>query len=84
MHISLHILYFSTPSVSGRTFSEADAFIGYQSDTSAEVVFQATEMLRGWKLHSSFLPDHALGGLQPDEIKKASEESGTWKQAVCL
>ena len=67
--------------ISGRKFSEADAFIGYQTDTSAEVVFQATEELRGLKVHSSSLPLHALGGIQPKEI---SEGSSMWKVAVSV
>lgn len=67
--------------ISGRKFSEADAFIGYQTDTSAEVVFQATEELRRLKVNSSSLPLHTLGGIQPTEI---AEESSMWKVAVSV
>ena len=48
-------------------FNEQDSFVGYQNDTSASVVFQATEQLR-----------EEQGG----EVNEEMEESEEWQERV--
>ena len=54
--------YIYTPS-----FTEQDSFVGYQNDTPASVVFQATEQLR-----------EEQGG----EVNEEMEETDEWKDQV--
>ena len=62
-----------------KKFREGHAFIGYQKDTPAAVVFQASKQLkRGVKQKS----DHDI----VKDIANSSEKEGSevWKQAVRL
>ena len=74
-------------------FKEKDAFVGYQKDTPAAVVFQASNQLRqyirerDYVAHSSYLWveawERGLFGVAPlDELKNMQEDSEQWKQAV--
>ncbi len=69
------------------SFKECDAFIGYQKDTPAAVVFQATnrfKSLRDGTTDFSRSADYLgiLGGIGPDELVQETEDSELWKQAV--
>ena len=64
----------------GRKFTEGDAFIGYQKDTSAAVVFQATHQLEReaplvWERTE---PVSVLGPRAEEE----EEASHVWKENV--
>ena len=71
-------------------FSPGHAFIGFQTDTPAAVIFQSTTFLRrlrdqggvdtiGWKtVHSA----GALQDVSPDELATLQEDSEQWKDAV--
>ncbi len=71
---------------SEKGFKETDAFIGYQKDTPAAVVFQATnhlESLRKGTMNASRACAYHrildMGGIKPAH---AEEGSGLWKAAV--
>ena len=71
-------------------FSSENAFVGFQMDTPAAIIFQATNFLRkqkqrnlhsdkGWEIiHSA----NALHGATPEEFLEMHEDSREWKQAV--
>ena len=63
-------------------FTEGDAFIGYQEDTAAAVVFQATHQLRG---EGSAVSSREWGRMEHASVPgpKADEEekhSDVWKE----
>ena len=64
----------------GRKFIEGDAFIGYQKDTPAAVVFQATHQLEreGLAVWERTEPVSVLG-LRAEEEEEASH---VWKENV--
>ena len=70
-------------------FKEEDAFVGYQKDTAAAVVFQASNQLQQylsgtctsylWEVAS----DKGLLNMPPrDELMFAGEDSELWRKAV--
>ncbi len=63
-------------------FKESDAFIGYQEDSAAAVVFQATSLLE--KHHTSRKVETAFQSdlLAQVNIDTLSEDLEAWKQAV--
>ncbi len=74
---------------SGKGFKETDAFIGYQKDTPAAVVFQATnhlESLQQGTMNASragaYLHILNMGGIRPEVLAHAEEGSELWKVAV--
>ena len=75
------------------SFKEKDAFVGYQKDTPAAVVFQASNQLhqyvreREYVAHSSYLWVEAwerglLEVASIDELECMEGDSEQWKQAV--
>ena len=64
----------------GRKFTEGDAFIGYQKDTPAAVVFQATHQLgrEGLAVWERTEPVSVLGPRAEEE----EEASHVWKENV--
>ena len=75
----VYILYGNThnPLTSrGRKFTAGDAFIGYQKDTPAAVVFQATQAFPAEWEHVS------VPGLKADEEEAIEEDSHVWKEKV--
>ena len=64
----------------GRKFTEGDAFIGYQKDTPAAVVFQATHQLEreGLAVWEKTEPVGVLGPRAEEE----EEASHVWKENV--
>ena len=72
LHDNQHILLTSR----GRKFTEGDAFIGYQKDTPAAVVFQATQATPGRMEHIS------VPGTKADEEEEEVEDSHIWKEDV--
>ena len=79
-----HIKYGRDHSGKGN-FEEGHAFIGYQRDTPAAVVFQASKQLNKlgkgllWK---SFTVSDILGDVRPEELRNEDEGSNMWKDAV--
>ena len=71
---------------SGRgNFKEGHAFIGYQKDTPAAVVFQASKQLKKFKkgLSMSTLTESGiLGEISPEELLNEVKGSDMWKEAV--
>ena len=69
----------------GNHFSEAHAFIGYQKDTPAAVVFQATNLLNRLRQNPS-LDSKAEQLLRADIISKdfadMSKDSPQWSDTV--
>ena len=70
------------PSTSrGQKFIEGDAFIGYQKDTPAAVVFQATHQLRE---RSPAIPSGEWGRMEQDSVPglkaEKEEHSDMWKE----
>lgn len=66
-------------------FKEGHAFIGYQKDTPAAVVFQASKLLKKFRkgLSMSMLTESSiLGNIPPGEIRNEDKGSDTWKDAV--
>ena len=67
----------------GQKFTEGDAFIGYQRDTPAAVVFQATHQLRERRpaipsIESERMEQGSVPGLKVEE----EELSDMWKENV--
>ena len=62
----------------GRKFTEGDAFIGYQKDTPAAVVFQATRQLEREGL-AAWERTEPVSLLGPREVKEASQ---VWEESV--
>ena len=60
------------------------AFIGYQKDTPAAVVFQATKKLKQKELGSAHWWKSAayLGQIPPARLMEEKEGSELWKEAV--
>ena len=72
-------------------FKESDAFVGYQKDVAAAVVFQASNQLSKWlrggasgrrQLWESALERGLLGDHPLDQLAEEKEGSETWKNAV--
>ena len=67
----------------GKRFARGDAFIGYQKDTPAAVVFQASNFLRRMKEDDAIIEskrqllDRAGITMDEDDINEQ------WKAAVC-
>ena len=73
----------------GNQFKEAHAFIGYQNDTPAAVIFQATNMLkrlvdRPGEQECYRLQRAGILGDDLDYLSVVNEESPQWTQAVGL
>ena len=80
------------------SFKEKDAFVGYQKDVAAAVVFQASSQLRKmcgrWHEEDEYTSKHQLwetarergllGGCSLDELANEEEGSECWKEAVRL
>ena len=79
-------------------FKEKDAFVGYQKDVAAAVIFQASNQLRKTcdrltqpveyftdrnHLWQSAWENGLLGKGSLQEVAHQKEESDTWKEAVC-
>ena len=71
-------------------FNPANAFIGFQTDTPAAIVFQTTHFMRqlrkegaansnGWENVRSA---NALGEVSPEGLVELEEDSEQWKYAV--
>ena len=75
-------------------FKENDAFVGFQKDTPASVVFQATNMLRSAHTALERGEDVRMGQwadlwewsqCDPDELRKEENgEDSAWKNAVSV
>ena len=65
----------------GRKFTEANAFIGYQNDTPAAVVFQATRQLEGEGLAVSHQRSERTESVS-DLAEEGVEHSQVWKESV--
>ena len=66
-------------------FEEGHAFIGYQKDTPAAVVFQASKQLKKYRngLSMSRLSESGiLGDIPTKELVKEAKDSDMWKDAV--
>ncbi len=70
---------------SAKKFKESNAFIGYQEDTAAAVVFQATSQLEksltSSKLQRAFRSD-LLADIDVSQVAEEEKGSETWKGAV--
>ena len=78
-----------------RRFKEKDAFLGYQKDVAAAVVFQASSQLRktcdrlrepvtgSHHLWESAWKQRLLGNGPLEEVACQREGSDPWKRAVC-
>ena len=68
---------------------ESHAFIGYQKDTPAAVVFQASRQLKRlrkgqqWRI-SSLHENRILGDVNPEELMCENKGSNVWKIAVSI
>ena len=70
-------------------FTKGDAFVGFQKDTPASVIFQATHLLRSAcalaREHPGALKNHAADILKWSDLSTehcCTEEEESWKQAV--
>ena len=74
--------YISSCSVN--KFREAHAFIGYQNDTPAAVIFQATKLLRRLMDRSGRWECHHLqkAGVLNVDLNDLEEKSPLWSQVV--
>lgn len=67
-------------------FTKGDAFVGFQKDTPASVIFQATHLLRSAcalaREGSGALKKHITSILKWSAEHSYTEEEETWKQAV--
>ena len=70
------------------SFSEAHAFIGYQKDTPAAVVFQATKVLRRFQHNHQMASkvEHLLvrAGIITHDLADLSENSRQWNDSVSI
>ena len=71
------------------SFKHESAFIGYQNDTPAAVVFQATNQLKSKGEEAGYFKSwclieqaRVLGDLQLDGLMEEEENSELWKQTV--
>ena len=69
---------------SGRKFTEGEAFIGYQNDTPAAVVFQATRQLEQEGLAVSSPQGRKKKRPVKDLAVKVKEDLQVWKENVSL
>lgn len=71
-------------------FCPEHAFVGFQTDTPAAVIFQSTNFLRklreqgganvtGWEMVQNA---GALSGISPEELAALGEDSEQWRDAV--
>ena len=67
----------------GRKFTEGEAFIGYQNDTPAAVVFQATRQLERESPTVSLQRKKPVNDLEPRAVEE-EEDLQSWKQSVSL
>ena len=86
---------FVTRDCSFCVFRESDAFVGYQKDVAAAVVFQASSQLgktckrirreaTSWpQLWEQSWEDCLLGDCSLDQLAQEQEGSDIWKKAVC-
>ena len=70
-------------------FKEGHAFIGYQEDTPAAVVFQASRQLKGLKKGpyrrlESLQESSVLGDIPLEEVIAEHKGSDRWKLAVSI
>ena len=70
------------PSIRGWKFTEADAFIGYQNDTPAAVVFQATHQLEGGGLAVFPQRRERTESVINDLAEEGVQDSQVWKENV--
>ena len=63
----------------GQKFTEGDAFIGYQKDTPAAVVFQATQAT---PVEWGRMEHVSVPGTKADEEEEEVEDSHIWKEDV--
>ena len=69
----------------GQRLAEGDAFIGYQKDTPAAVVFQATNQLKREGLAASiqdWASTESVGVLGPTAEEEEKKDSHIWKENV--
>ncbi len=69
----------------GSHFSEAHAFIGYQKDTPAAVVFQATNLLKRLQKNPSLgskVEQLQRAGIISENFAGLSEDSPQWPDSV--
>ncbi len=69
----------------GNRFSEAHAFIGYQKDTPAAVVFQATNLLRRLRQNQALESKAEIllrAGIIKQDFTNVLEDSPQWTDAV--
>ncbi len=69
----------------GNHFSAAHAFIGYQKDTPAAVVFQATNLLKKLQQNpslSSKVEQLQTAGIISENFAGLSEDSPQWPDSV--
>ena len=82
--ITSFIYDYNSSTCSDNKFREAHAFIGYQNDTPAAVIFQATKLLRrlvdeseGWECHHL-----QKAGVLNVDLNDLEEKSPLWSQVV--
>ena len=66
-------------------FKEGHAFIGYQKDTPAAVVFQASKQLKKFRKGLSMnrlIESGILGDIPAEELVREAKDSDMWKDAV--
>jgi hypothetical protein len=66
------------PIFSDSKFKKSDAFIGFQKDTPASVVFQATNLLRSSAQAGTDAFMRQYAKIQEEEV-----EDMTWEESVC-
>ena len=98
--IRYHLIFLSRPFVSGAfteyikygrddsgkgNFEEGHAFIGFQKDTPAAIVFQASKQLKKFRkgLSMNTLTESSiLGNIPSEELVKEEKGSDMWKDIV--
>ena len=81
---------FANRDARGNAFKEAHAFIGYQKDTPAAVVFQATNQLKKLLSDCSMAAFYweklqkvgIVGNIPAEELRDVGEKSDVWKETV--
>lgn len=71
-------------------FSEEQAFVGYQKDTPAAIVFQASKQLERLRsedsatsVHWKYLQEHVLQNIGHHQLVNMEVTSKVWKETVC-
>ncbi len=87
MSCILIIIYLRIRDYRGNEFNEAHAFIGYQKDTPAAVIFQATNLLRKlqgkqWLDACSEAEDLIRAGIISQNFPDISQDSDLWTESV--